>query len=101
MSVSISATSPEKTGVTPEAKYAVLATAAYLFRPEQGSHLLRRALLASILADRLGLDPQEAIEQAMYGCDFRVVAAGDECERLIKQAERAVLAAEQDGQVAR
>lgn len=93
--------SDQQTGVTPEIdKHAVLAFCAAMFEPEQGSNLLRRALLASILADRHGLPPMEAIDRAMYGCDWFTLKAGDEKDRLIDQAKRAVLAAEQDGPVA-
>ncbi|MFI7644268.1 hypothetical protein [Nonomuraea sp. NPDC049400] len=91
---------PEQIDVTPEIdKHATLALACYLFGPEQGSHLLRRVLLASILVDRHGLPPTEAIDRAMNGCDWFTLEAGDEKDRLIDQARRAVLAAEQDSEV--
>jgi hypothetical protein len=92
---------PEQTSVTPGTdKHAVLALCAALFGPEHGSNLLSRALTASILADRYGVSPGKAIDWAMTGRDSHVREAGRECDRLIDQARRAVLAAEQDGEVA-
>ncbi|MEU6725592.1 hypothetical protein ABZ917_17945 [Nonomuraea wenchangensis] len=76
---------------------AVLALAAAEFGPEQGAHLLRRALVAAIVAESEHVTPEVALNRAMYGCDARVRAAGREADRLIGEASRALLAAEQDG----
>lgn len=90
------------TGVEPDTdKHAALAWCAAEFAPEYNSHLLRRALLVSILTDQYGLTPRQAIEHAMYGCGTRVQEAGREADLLIDQARRAALTAEQDGPVAR
>jgi hypothetical protein len=98
----VTITSDPQTGVTPETdKHAALALACYLFGPEQGSHLLRRALTAEIIADRNGVSSLTALDLAMHDAfDPRVREAGKERDRLIRQAERAFLAAEQDGEVA-
>lgn len=92
--------SEQQTSVTPDTgKHATLAMCAYVFGLEAGGHLLRRALVAEILVDWHGMDATDAIGDAIYGCDTRVADAGREADRLIRQAERVALAAEQDGQV--
>ncbi|MEV0382304.1 hypothetical protein [Nonomuraea sp. NPDC050643] len=64
-----------------------------------GGHL-RTALLAAVLVDRHEVDPGEAIALARYDAfDSRVREAGNEVERLIKEARRAVLAAEMGEEV--
>lgn len=96
------ASAPEQIDVTPEIdRHATLALACWMFGPEQGSNLLRRALTAQILADQQGVSPLTALDLAMHDAfDPRVREAGDERDRLIREARRAFLAAEQDGPVA-
>lgn len=72
-----------------------LATFTYVHERDLGGNLLRTALLAQILTDRLGLDADEAIDLATRDAfDDRVRAASFEAEELIDRVRRAVLAAE-------
>ncbi|MET8985935.1 hypothetical protein ABZW49_10840 [Nonomuraea wenchangensis] len=96
--MSIIPLSPGDTSQTPvSVDRAVLVHAAALFGPEQGSHLLRRALVAAIVAETEHATSDVAVNRAMYGCDARVRAAGREADRLIDEARGALLAAEMDG----
>lgn len=94
MTTSLSS-APEQVNATSEiSPYSVLAMCAHQFRTEPGSNLLRRALLAQILADRHSLSPEQAIWQAMYATDSPAWDAGEERDRLIRAAEKADLAAQ-------
>jgi hypothetical protein len=82
----------------PVKRLSALATYAYMYGLEQGGSSLRTALLVEVLVQSHELSVFEAIDLARNDSfDPRVREAGDERDRLLDAARRAVLAAEQDG----
>lgn len=85
--------------VAPDPALETLALCAHLFGNEHGANLLRRALHAAVIAKQ-GVDPRAAVELAMYGVDMPTYEAGEERNRLIKQAESDLRAVERAEAVA-